>query len=45
MLNNKNTTPNMVFMKGGLKVIISAIVILLSDSTKLNFCASISRPS
>ncbi len=35
----------MVFMKGGLNVIISATVILLSGSAKLNFCAPIFRPS
>ncbi len=30
----------MVFIKGGLNVIISATVILLSGSAKLNFCTS-----
>ena len=30
----------MVFMKGGLNVIISATGFLLSDSAKLNFCTS-----
>lgn len=45
MGNQIKTAANKVFMKGGLNVIISATGILLSSSAKLNFCASISRPS
>jgi hypothetical protein len=41
----KSRTANTVFMKGGLKVIISAMVILFNSSAKLNFCSLIFRPS
>jgi hypothetical protein len=39
-MSHRRCCLNMVFIKGGLNVIISATVILLSGSAKLNFCTS-----